>query len=146
VSYISAPAVAADRGVKVTESAQARARAGLRQLLTVSAKTDRGAVSVAGALIAPGEPRVVLLNDLAVEVRPEGKLLVVTNRDTPGVIGRIGTLLGENQINIADMRVGRMAPHGEAVMVLTVDEEASAPVRAKLEQIPGITSVRWVKL
>ncbi len=146
VSYISAPAIARERGVKVSDAADPRSREGFQQLLLVSAATDRGRVSAAGAFTAPGQPRIVRLNDLSVEVRPQGNLLIVTNRDTPGVIGRIGTLLGESGINIADMRVGRQAAHGEAVMVLTVDEEVDSALRARLSEIPGITGVRWVRL
>ena len=102
--------------------------------------------SVSGTLLAPGEPRIVRLGPLAIEVRPTGKMIVLTNQDRPGVIGRVGTLLGKNGVNIADMRVGRKSSHGEAVMVLTVDEDLSAGVRKALEAVPGITAVRWVKL
>ena len=73
-------------------------------------------------------------------------MIVLVNKDVPGVIGRVGVLLGESGVNIADMRVGRHSPHGSAVMVLTVDEEVSSDVRRKLEGLPGITSVRWVKV
>jgi D-3-phosphoglycerate dehydrogenase / 2-oxoglutarate reductase len=146
VTYISAPALAAERGIRLSDTSEKLSRGGYKQLITVSAKTDKGDVSVSGALLSPGEPRIVRLGGLSVEVRPTGKMIVLTNKDTPGVIGKIGTLLGEAKVNIADMRVGRKSAHGEAVMVLTVDEDAPASVREKLEKIPGITSARWVKL
>ena len=101
---------------------------------------------MAGALLAPGEPRIVRLDGLRVEVRPQGKMIVLTNNDKPGMIGKVGLLLGDNGVNIADMRVGRRSAHGEAVMVLTVDEDVAPAVRQKLEKIEGITRVRWVKI
>ena len=145
-SYISAPALAAERGIRLSETLDPLPRESFRHLITITAVTDTGKVSVGGTLLAPGQPRIVRYNDLSVEVRPAGKLLVLTNKDTPGVIGQIGTLLGRSGVNIADMRVGRMAPHGEAVMMLSVDEELDAGVRQQLQELPGITSVRWVKL
>ena len=99
-----------------------------------------------GTLLAQGQPRIVRYGDLSVEVRPTGKMIVLTNKDTPGVIGQIGTVLGRSGVNIADMRVGRMAPHGEAVMVLNVDEDAPPSVRAELSRLEGIRRVHWVEL
>lgn len=146
VSYVSAPALASERGIKRSESAEPVSRHGYKQLITLTAKTDKGAYSVAGTMLAPGEPRLVRFGELSVEVKPEGKLIVLTNKDTPGVIGKIGTLLGEHGVNIADMRVGRHSPHGEAVMVISVDEDVDAAVRQRLERLVGITSVHWIKL
>ncbi|MBI4375886.1 MAG: phosphoglycerate dehydrogenase [Elusimicrobia bacterium] len=146
VTYISAPALAAERGIRTSESTDPAGREGFRQLMTVSAITDRGALSVSGAVLAPGEPRIVRLGQLAVEVRPQGKMIVLTNQDRPGMIGRVGVLLGNKGINIADMRVGRKSPKGEAVMVLTVDDEVGPPLRSELASIEGVTNVRWIKL
>jgi D-3-phosphoglycerate dehydrogenase / 2-oxoglutarate reductase len=145
-SYISAPALAADRGIRTSDTWDPTAREGLRHLITVSVVTDKGRVSVGGTVLSAGQPRIVRFGDLAIDFRPQGKMIVVTNKDTPGIIGQIGTLLGRHGVNIADMRVGRQAAHGEAVMVLIVDEDVDAEVRKQLESIPGITGVRWVKL
>jgi D-3-phosphoglycerate dehydrogenase len=146
VSWISAPAVAAERGIRVSESSDPKCSEGVRRLLTVTALTDGGPVSVSGALLAPGEPRILRLGALRVDVRPAGKMLVLTNNDSPGVIGRVGTLLGKTGVNIADMRVGRLSPHGEAVMLLHVDEAVSPEVRAELSRLDGIRRVQWVEL
>jgi D-3-phosphoglycerate dehydrogenase len=146
VTYVSAPALAVDRGIKTSDSVDPTMRGGYRQLITVKAVTDKGELSVAGAFIGPGEPRIVRFGDMGIEVRPEGKLIVLSNKDRPGMIGRVGVLLGESKINIADMRVGRRSAHGEAVMVLTVDEDVPPAVREKLEKLDGITGARWVKL
>src|SRR6185369_7763356 len=98
------------------------------------------------ALLAPGEPRILRLGALRVDVRPAGRMLVLTNTDAPGVIGRVGTLLGKAGVNIADMRVGRRSPHGEAVMLLNVDEAVSTGVRDELSRLEGIRRVHWVEL
>ena len=145
-SYISAPALAAERGIRTSDTWDPKTGEGFRHLITVTAVTDTGAVSVGGTLLAAGQPRIVRYGTMSVEVRPQGKMIVLTNKDTPGVIGRIGTLLGRHGLNIADMRVGRQSPHGEAVMVLTVDEDVSVDVRQQIETLPGVTSVRWVRL
>ncbi|MFI5361396.1 MAG: phosphoglycerate dehydrogenase [Elusimicrobiota bacterium] len=146
VSWISAPAVAAERGIRVGESSDPHCSEGVRRLLTVTAVTDTGTVSVSGAVLAPGEPRILRLGALRVDVRPEGKMLVVTNSDAPGVIGRVGTVLGRAGVNIADMRVGRVSPHGEAVMLLIVDDAVPLAARAELARVEGIRRVQWVEL
>jgi D-3-phosphoglycerate dehydrogenase len=146
VSWISAPAVAADRGIKVGESSDPRCSEGVRRMLTLTAATDKGPVSVSGAVLAPGEPRILKLGGLRIDVRPQGKMIVIANTDAPGVIGRVGTCLGKAGVNIADMRVGRRSAHGEAVMVLNVDEEAPPSVRAELTRVDGIRRVHWVEL
>ncbi|UPT72411.1 MAG: ACT domain-containing protein [Elusimicrobiota bacterium] len=146
VSWISAPAVAADRGIKLGESSDPRVSEGVRRMITLSAQTDKGPVSVSGAVLAPGEPRILKLGGLRIDVRPQGKMIVIANTDAPGVIGRVGTLLGKAGVNIADMRVGRRSSHGEAVMVLNVDDDAPSAVRAELSRLDGIRRVHWVEL
>jgi D-3-phosphoglycerate dehydrogenase len=146
VSWISAPSVAADRGIKVSESTDPKVSEGVRRLITVTAATDAGAVSASGAVLAPGEPRILRIGQLRVDVRPAGKMIVLTNTDAPGVIGRVGTLLGKSGVNIADMRVGRRSAHGEAVMVLNVDEAVSPAVRAELARLDGVRRAHWVEL
>jgi len=146
VSWISAPAVAADRGIKVGESSDPKCSEGVRRMLTLTAATDKGPVSVSGAVLAPGEPRILKLGGLRIDVRPQGKMIVISNTDAPGVIGRVGTCLGKAGVNIADMRVGRRSAHGEAVMVLNVDEDASPAARGELTRVEGIRRVHWVEL
>jgi D-3-phosphoglycerate dehydrogenase len=73
-------------------------------------------------------------------------MLVLSNSDEPGMIGQVGTLLGRHGLNIADMRVGRRAPHGEAVMVITVDEDLTPGLQSELKALKGIRTVRWVVL
>ena len=117
-----------------------------RSLLEVTAVTDRGERGVTGSVGEDGSPRLARLDHLPVDVSPRGKMLVLSNSDKPGMIGAVGTLLGRHGVNIADMRVGRRAPHGEAVMVITVDEQLPPAGLAELKSLDGIRTVRWVVL
>lgn len=147
VGFINAPLLARERGITTHEVAQmGLGPAGFAKLLVLAAVTDSGATKVAGTIFSDGEPRIVRLDELYVEFKPEGRMIILTNSDTPGMIGKVGSLLGRHGINIGDMRVGRRSPHGEAVMVLTVDDDASPAVLGELKATPGVTGVRWVKL
>ncbi|MBI5596066.1 MAG: phosphoglycerate dehydrogenase [Elusimicrobia bacterium] len=145
LSYINAPLLALERGIEHSE-ASAPAAEGYPRLLEVTAVTDLGERSVSGAVGLNGALRLVRLDDLTVDVTPRGKMLVLSNTDKPGIIGAIGTLLGRHGVNIADMRVGRQAPHGTAVMVITVDEDPSPELRSELRKLDGVRTVRWVVL
>ncbi len=146
VSWISAPTLAAERGVRVGETWQPKPSEGVRRLMSVAAATDAGPVAISGGVLAEGEPRILRFAGLRVDVRPSGKMIVLTNTDAPGVIGRVGTLLGRAGVNIADMRVGRRSAHGEAVMVLNVDDDAPEAARAQLSRLEGVRRVHWVEL
>jgi D-3-phosphoglycerate dehydrogenase len=146
VSYINAPLLAQDRGIRVSDSMDVHNQEGFSRLISLTAVTDSGIRRVSGTVMARGEPRIVRLGELIVDVKPQGKMIVLTNQDQPGMIGLVGKLLGDRKINIADMRVGRHSPHGEAVMVITVDEDVSTSVLKELASIRGVTGVRWVKL
>ncbi len=145
LSYINAPILALERGIEHSE-AVAPAPEGYARLLEVTAVTDRGEHGVTGSVGEDGGPRLARLDHLPVDVSPRGKMLVLSNSDKPGMIGAVGTLLGRHGVNIADMRVGRRAPHGEAVMVITVDEQLPPAGLAELKALDGIRTVRWVVL
>ena len=146
ISFVNAALLAKERGIRFIESAENAAPEGYTRLLTLKVKTEKETETVAGMLAPNGDAWLVRLGPLAVDVVLKGKMLVLKNQDTPGMIGRVGTILGDHKINIADMRVGRRSAHGEAVMVITIDEDLSSAVRGELERLPGITGVRWVRL
>lgn len=145
VGFINAPILARERGIKTSDSADPATLEGYSRLLDVTLVTDTGEIRVSGAIISHG-PRIVRLGDLIVDVRPKGRMIVLENQDQPGMIGRVGTLVGGHGVNISDMRVGRHAPKAKAVMVLSVDDDVPAEVLRDLRNIPGVTSVRWVRL
>ena len=109
------------------------------ELIQVEAVAPDGTVSsAAGTLIGKdSQPRIVGINGREVEVAAEGKLLVLENIDQPGMVGTVGTILGKDGVNIADMSLSRLTPGGTAYMVVRVDTEPSAAARAEIKGQPG---------
>ncbi|MEJ2218549.1 MAG: phosphoglycerate dehydrogenase [Gemmatimonadota bacterium] len=103
-------------------------------------------VRVAGALLGEGFQRVVRLNQYHVDIRPEGCLVILRNRDVPGVIGRVGTILGEAGINIGEYDQARMEAGGEALAAISIDTPLPDEVKSALEALPEVLSVRQVDL
>jgi D-3-phosphoglycerate dehydrogenase len=93
---------------------------------------------VAGTLFSNREPRLVELFGIKVEAELEGHMMYIVNEDAPGFIGRIGTLLGENAINIGTFNLGRREAGGEAVLLLSVDSPVSAEVLGSAKALPGV--------
>jgi D-3-phosphoglycerate dehydrogenase len=93
-----------------------------------------------------GEPRIVLIDGFWVDVPIEGYLLLTKHTDKPGLVGRVGTVLGESDVNISSMQVGRRNPRGEALMILTLDDPVPPSVRDRIAAYPDITEVRTAKL
>lgn len=100
---------------------------------------------VAGALRGD-YPLIVRVNAFAIEVRPRGVLIILRNRDVPGVIGRVGTLLGEAGVNIGEYHQGRLDAGGEAMAAIAIDQKLPAAVLSDLEQLSEILSVHQVAL
>ena len=115
--------------------------------LHVAAFSDGGKVSVAGTLFgSKQQPRIVRLNGQPVEIVPEGVLFIMTNKDRPGIVGYLGTLLGKHQINIASMSLSRETVGGQALTVLNLDSVPSPEVLAEIQSDPDISNLRVAKL
>ena len=97
-------------------------------------------------LLAEGHPRIVRLDDFRVDVVPRGLLLILRNRDVPGVIGRVGTILGAAGVNIAEYHQARLAAGGEALAAVSVDSKLPAVVLAELRTLAEVHSVVQVDL
>jgi D-3-phosphoglycerate dehydrogenase len=145
VNLVNAQLMARERGLKVTESATAET-GDFTSLVTASLKTDTGEVTIAGTLFARRDPRIVRINGYEFELAPAGHLLVFANEDTPGVIGRIGTLLGESRVNIGGMQLGRTAGSSDALAVLAVDSAIPGAVMAEIRALPFIRRARQLEL
>jgi D-3-phosphoglycerate dehydrogenase len=130
VNEVNAPAFAESLGLKVTES-RLSALGDYTDLLELSALAEGKTVSVGGAFFG-ATPRIVSINSRPVEARPHGVVLVLENTDRPGMVGRIGNLLGDHGVNIATMSLSRNQAGGTALTVLNLD---TAPDDALLEQI-----------
>ena len=104
-----------------------------------------GRTSLAGT-VAPGGPRVIEIDGFEVDAAPSGSLLITRHNDVPGMIGRVGTVLGEAQVNISTMQVSRRDAGGDALMILAVDRPAEASTLDALRAVPGIRTVRALDL
>jgi D-3-phosphoglycerate dehydrogenase / 2-oxoglutarate reductase len=137
VTYVNAPQLAAEAGVEVRETNCATA-ADFVNLVTIRG-ADR---SISATLVGRrGEQRIVMIDDHLFDIPPAPRMLMVKNDDRPGVIGTVGTLLGDAGVNIADMDVGRAATPGTAVMLIAPTAEVPDDVVAALRSAPGIISV-----
>ncbi len=142
VSYVNALDVAKDRGVKV-RSISTTASSDYVNLVTVSG----GDHNLAGTLVGiKAEPRIVMVDDHTVDLPPAPHMIVVRNDDRPGVIGRVGTILGEAQVNIADMNVGRNHDGQGALMVIATSDTVPDAVADRLRGADGVTEVYLVEL
>ena len=143
VNMVNAPFLAKERGLEVREVKTGKG-GDYHTLIRVSVKTAAGERSVAGTLFSSA-PRLVELLGIGVEAELAGNMLYIVNEDAPGFIGRIGTLLGENGINIGTFNLGRRAAGGEAVLLLSVDSPVSADVLAAAARLPGVKTVKALK-
>ena len=145
INYVNAPVIAKQRGIKVREVVS-KTVDNFTNLITVSIKTSEGTRMISGTLFNKDDIRIVQIGKYNIEVVPSRYMLVTTYIDMPGVIGRFGITLGENNINIAGMQVGRQSSGGEAVMGIQVDSPVPEEVLAKLQELDAILSIKFVKL
>jgi D-3-phosphoglycerate dehydrogenase len=145
VNYVNAPNIAAERGLKIVES-KTRASKGYSQLISVQVRTASGEVEVAGAVFGRDVIRLVKINHFYLEAVPEGYILMLHNRDVPGVVGAVGTLLGEVGVNIAGLQLGRESIGGMAISLVHVDERIPAPILDRLRALPNIVTADLLEL
>ena len=146
VNLINARLVARSRGLNVVERKTERAEeTNYANLITLTVRTNGDQRVVAGTLLQD-EPRLVRIDDFWVDITPVGHVLVTRHLDRPGIIGAVGTLLGEGDVNISGMQVGRRDRRGEAIMVMNLDEPLSAELVQQVASIPDIHSVHQVSL
>ncbi|MGH9004737.1 MAG: NAD(P)-dependent oxidoreductase, partial [Acidimicrobiia bacterium] len=146
VSFVNAPQMAEERGVEVRETKSSSAR-DFVNLISLRGRIAGREAHVAGTLAGASEtPRIVGIDDHTVDVPPSRYMLVVRNDDRPGMIGRVGTTLGDAGVNIADMALGR-GPSGEtALMVLSTDSPVSPEVAELLRAQDGILDAKPIEL
>jgi D-3-phosphoglycerate dehydrogenase len=141
VSYVNAPQLAAERGLEVREVSTVTAH-DFVNLITLRS----GAHSVAGTLTGTkAEPRLVMMDDHTVEVPPAPNMVVVRNDDRPGMIGVVGTILGDAEVSISSMAVGPSATGNTALMVLSTSGEIPDGALQQLRAAEGISDVHTVR-
>lgn len=143
VNYVNAQAVARSRGIKVREIKVQEAEI-FTNLISIRIKTDKGEHRVAGTIFGKEEPRIVMIDGYRVDVEPRGWLLIVPHNDFPGMVGKVGSLLGEHQINIKGMQVGRTEQVGMNIMVVSVEQNISSEILSQLKSIEGIRNAQVV--
>ena len=136
--------LASERGIDVTRS-RTRESADYANYVELAADTGQGEVVVGGALLGEGHPRIVRIGDFHVDTVPRGTLLIVRNRDVPGVIGEVGTRLGAAGVNIAEYHQARRDVGGDALAVVTVDGVVPAGVLEEIRGLEAVGSVRQVR-
>jgi hypothetical protein len=112
--------------------------------LQLSSTSAQGSHSVTGAVFADGELRITTIDEFPVNVAPSRHMLIARHRDMPGIIGQLGSVLGEHNVNIASMQVGRRIVRGDAVMVVSLDDPIPASLLATINAINGIQQAHTV--
>ncbi len=145
VNYVNASIEAKERGIRVIETRDAAVR-DYAGSLHLEAKGSLGDHSVTGALLGDGEIRLTDLDGFPINVPPTQHMLFTLHRDMPGIIGKLGSLLGSFNVNIASMQVGRKIVRGDAVMVLSLDDPLPDGILAEIIKVPGIRDAYTVTL
>ncbi|MSO64907.1 MAG: phosphoglycerate dehydrogenase [Alphaproteobacteria bacterium] len=144
VNMVNAPVVARERGIEVVETKNERSPE-YHSLIRLSVKHESGETVVAGTLFANRAPRIVHINGIDIEAELSKDMLLVTNDDLPGFIGRLGTILGESRINIATFHLGRRAAGGEAIALVSVDDAVSESVLGKIRGLPLVNEAKTLR-
>ncbi len=144
VNMVNASVIAQEHGIKVVESKASRPR-DFASGITVQMK---GCVErlIGGAVFHGGQPRIVRIDDFMLEAIPEGPTIFLTNHDQPGVVGTVGTILGEEGINISRMQLALVRERQLAAMLVNVDSVPEERVMARLSEIPHVISAQLVEL
>lgn len=142
VNFVNAPMLARTRGIKLRETLDDKP-AKYSDLISVEVTTTSRTRLIAGTLFDQNEKRIVMVDNMWLDIVPEGLILYIGHRDEPGLVGAVGTFLGDRNINIAGMQVGRLSVRGSrAVMALSVDDDVSQETLNDLRKIKGVSSCR----
>jgi D-3-phosphoglycerate dehydrogenase len=157
---INAAAIAAERGIRIQEDKKEFTTGGTGSTLKIVLHSSEGDASASATVLHGNSPRLLTYDGIDIEAPLNGTLVTIRNHDVPGVVGRIGTILGEHSLNIANFALGRAldpartarsqrVPHGQALAVVQIDvkspSEAASAIEA-LRKVEAIASVRLVEL
>jgi D-3-phosphoglycerate dehydrogenase len=145
INLVNAQHVATERGIE-TASTHVAGRGELGEEVELRMEAGDRIIRVAGAVLGETHGRIIRIGAFRVDVAPRGTLVVLRNRDVPGVIGRVGTLLGEAGVNIAEYHQARLQVGGEALAAITVDGRVPAEVQQQLSELPEVLDVRQIDM
>ena len=145
INYVNADFVAESRGIKV-EYEKLPDNKVFKNLITVKLTTEKQAIEISATIYDDEVQRIVDINGFDLDVEPKGNMILFRNTDVPGVIGQVGTILAEDNVNIADFRLGRNEVKGEALAVIIVDNPVSSGTLEKLAALEAALSVDYARL
>ena len=141
INMVSAPVIASERGLKVSEVT--REKSGVFDgYVQITVETDKNTRSIAGTVFSDGKPRFIQIKGINMEAEAAAHMLYTTNSDSPGIIGKIGTLFGEAGINIANFYLGRDHAGGQAIALVELDHEVPPQFLATLQAHEDIDSAK----
>ena len=142
---MNAPVIASDRGIKVIESKTSRSQ-DFASVITTRVRTRDGMHLIAGAIFHGVQPRIVRIDDVMLEAIPEGPTIFLKNHDEPGVVGTIGSVLGQDGVNISRMQLGLIPERSEAAMLVNVHPAPSDTALNHLRSLSAVIEARLVDL
>lgn len=144
VNYVNAEYVAKDRGIEV-KSKQQPNTSGYKNKISIKLTTENDVIEIGGTIFEDSVQRIVEINNFALDIEPKGKMILFKNTDVPGVIGQVGMILADHNINIADFRLGR-DNHGLALAVIIVDDDVDEDTLNELKSLKACISVSYASL
>ncbi len=145
VNIVNASLLAGDQGIKLSESATRDAE-DYRSVITLDVGVGSKNHVLSGTILGKTQPVFVRLDGFRIEAIPSSRMLIFKNKDQPGVVGKVGTILGNHGINIADIRLSRVSDEKTAVAVVSVDSDVQATVLAELRTLPEMIEVQFLEL
>jgi D-3-phosphoglycerate dehydrogenase / 2-oxoglutarate reductase len=141
VNMVSAPVVAKERGIKVDEVKQSR-RGAYETYIRITVKTEKYERAVAGTVFSDGKPRIIQIKGIELECNFGPHMLYITNKDKPGFIGAVGTVLGNAKINMATFHLGRLSEGGDAICIIETDGAVPEAVMANVRDLANVQDVK----
>lgn len=145
VNFVNAQQIAQARGIAISSTTHPTPR-DYANLITFRASSATEETCVSGTVFHEQNQRIVSVNEYRVEFKPEGHILYIINKDVPGVVGRVGTTLGDHEVNIAEYNLARSESGGTAMAIITIDSPLSADALTALRVMPAIKEVRQLRL
>lgn len=144
VNYVNANFFAKEKGIELTTKSSTNS-SGYKNKITIKITTPKGVQTISGTVFNDDVQRVVEFNGFGIDIEPKGKMIIMRNKDIPGVVGKVGNILGENGINIADFRLSR-DKQGVALAVILIDEKANSKVIDDLNKLEASIAVAYAEI
>ncbi len=144
INYVNADFIAEEKGITI-ETASLPNTAAYKNLITVKVTTQEDSISISGTIFNDSVQRIVDINGFAVDVAPQGSMILFKNTDIPGVIGKVGTILANHDVNIADFRLGRN-DQSQALAVIMVDNSVTEATLRELAALEACISVSYARI